>query len=635
VVAEAYQCSAYGGTCNCAATVFSGKSYVKFSVCTGKAIITLKPEKRSTTTESLGMRVFLEKNLQKVHVLLLQTGIIVSIINKDTYLQVTIKATALDIAQLQGLCGNFNTYGFDEYELPNGTTHILTKTDTQFGVVNPLAFVEAWKLSTADATDPTKVLAPTVMSSDEALEPACYSWITSNSEDSRCSPTVPYNIYGLISGNDETDSLLALSNQDISTAAKKRKKRQAVFEDQPSNSTVRNLSQPTWNQSKATDFCMDNMFNPPLRACRDAILSLNDTRYLTAFDIPLKICVQDLQLTGDTMWLEASRVAAIEKCQEIISQNPQMASNLAAAFLNMRCDPFDCNGHGNCSNGVCNCDSNYAGTKCDVHVSDLNQQPYLTLNEDDEAYLCEITFASNCSSVFVSGGNFVSSDFLACHIREVEITETGVKTLAPGEVTTVKGELITTNQVKCDLGSQSYIKRSVEVSVSNDGKTPYEKYQTFIAFDPVCYDCNLYSCKKKKNVCIIGNRCVAEGQTSVYSDCQYCNLSSPNIWSIRLDKPECESLIPKPVGDDTDKQTLTTALIAVGCSAVILVIILVTVCCIMKRRQKGRRRRSAQTDGTDNPSFHEMPFTGKPIPAYKARQWADSNVSPPSYNQYA
>lgn len=82
-----------------------------------------------------------------------------------------------------------------------------------------------------------------------------------------------------------------------------------------------------------------------------------------------------------------------------------------------------------------------------------------------------------------------------------QMTAFGLKSLPTAQVTVVRGELVTSSQVRCDTSSRGSSMQIIEVSVSNDGKVAYETYQKFIAYDPACYDCNFETCTRKVEQC--------------------------------------------------------------------------------------------------------------------------------------
>jgi len=204
----------------------------------------------------------------------------------------------------------------------------------------------------------------------------------------------------------------------------------------------------------------------------------------------------------------------------------------------------------------------------------------------------------------------------------------------PGSsVTTVRGELINIDQVRCALDNLHESKRAVEVSVSNDGSAEYSKYQLFIAYDPTCHHCIGYNCFTKTDVCSIGKTCIKNGAVSIYDDCKYCNLDNPTEWTIRTDLPHCKSVSER---EEEEDKTLRTALIAACISLLVLVMILVAAVCFF--RGKSSRQRSAahgQPPAYDNPAYAREYFNGRPIPAYSNETGMGNNLTKTQFPESA
>merc|ERR1712142_22921 len=348
-------------------------------------------------------------------------------------------------------------------------------------------------------------------------------------------------------------------------------------------------------------------------------------------------CVFDIQASDDTVWTEGSRDAVVELCKEEINRNPMFESNetsrnLANNFIDRTCNPVDCSSRGRCSGGQCFCQSSYAGTGCEYHIS---RMPVPTLTRPQSGYsMCQIGNDFSCGAVYVQGNNFIKSRLLTCHVREVELTGGKFRPVPGSSEITVRGELINVNQVRCALEDFHGTKRSVHVSVSNDGSTEYENYQLFIAYDPKCHYCSGYSCFTRSDVCSIGKTCMRSGEVSIYDDCKYCNLDNPTKWSIRSDLSHCQSMHDGNSDGDEDT-TLRTALIAACIALLVLVVCLVAAVCFFRGKSSQQRRTPGQPPAYENEAYIRDYFNGRPIPAYNNEAGMGNNLTKSQFPESA
>ncbi|GFO20978.1 von Willebrand factor d and egf domain-containing protein [Plakobranchus ocellatus] len=273
--------------------------------------------------------------------------------------------------------------------------------------------------------------------------------------------------------------------------------------------------------------------------------------------------------------------------------------------------------------GNCECEENYFGTSCEISRENLT--PPLLRQPEGGAHMCEVDSNSECSSVFISGSNFFSSSELSCHIRQVEMTETGVREPLDAQTQVVQARLIARDRVRCDLGERTSFKRTLRISVSNDRVTTAAQYQLFVAYDPVCYRCDPFSCTRQTDVCVIGNACVKPGDFSVYDDCLYCDLQNPTEWTVRKEVQRCREKHAE--SDDSDDMLIP--LVGTGCALLLLLIILVIgLIVFLRRRDAAKKRESRQTKGHSNLAYNcsdGVPFDGSPVLHMNVREDAPSN----------
>ncbi|GFR70067.1 von Willebrand factor D and EGF domain-containing protein [Elysia marginata] len=229
--------------------------------------------------------------------------------------------------------------------------------------------------------------------------------------------------------------------------------------------------------------------------------------------------------------------------------------------------------------------------------------------------MCEVDSNSDCSSVFISGSNFVYSSKLSCHYQEVQVTEIGLKEVPGAQPQIVRAQLIARDRVRCDLGERSAWKRSLRVSVSNDRQTPNAQYQLFVAYDPICFTCDSTTCVKQTGVCVIGDTCVMPNTSSIYDDCKFCSLSNPTEWTIRTELDRCKDRVNEEDSDRSDDD-LPVPLIGAGCALLaLLIIVIVGLIVFLHRRDQRKRLERNQRYGQTNPTYmaDPPPFYGAPI----------------------
>jgi len=261
------------------------------------------------------------------------------------------------------------------------------------------------------------------------------------------------------------------------------------------------------------------------------------------------------------------------------------------------------------------CSNGFVGAACEHNEASLPRPSLMT--PAGGAYLCQTGRGYDCSAVYLQGQDFVSSQLLTCHVREIEMTVGGVKTKPGVASVTVKGELINRNQVRCFVGRGGSTRQTFEVSVSNDGVNQAAATQLFVAFDPLCQACEGTNCFTKSNVCNIGSACMRPGEVSVYDECLYCDLARPTRWSVRTDLAQCANR-PRD-NDEEEDSTLQTALIAAVAALVVLVVFLVVLVLVVRKRGSNKPYRGAAPPAYHNEAYLHDVFNGRPIPAYHSQ----------------
>ncbi|XP_077864901.1 von Willebrand factor D and EGF domain-containing protein-like [Saccoglossus kowalevskii] len=218
--------------------------------------------------------------------------------------------------------------------------------------------------------------------------------------------------------------------------------------------------------------------------------------------------------------------------------------------------PADCNGHGTCVNGLCECAPGYGSTDCSV---DLAEAPEVFIAHNGG--LCDVS-EEPCLVINIQGSNFVESDDLTCHINTITIRTDGFD--VSEDVYTVPATFLSYEVVQCptDVTSSRRRRRDAEevanqkqgslVSISNDGTlTSYELI--VIVYNSRCDVCNGTDgyCVQRDDICIVDGECY------------------------ELSDPKCK--------DNT--YIIVGAVVGSTLFVLILIIIIISVICIKKKKK--------------------------------------------------
>ncbi|XP_005089671.3 uncharacterized protein LOC101851458 [Aplysia californica] len=636
VVAEFKQCAKYG-TCNCAVTVFASRVRFIYDLCdkdSENVQLTPDPANSAPDEQNEMLRVFKGDDMRTTYVVLVETGTVVTIKSDGEYINLWIMPSPRDFDKTQGLCGVFDGDGYNDFEMPDFSQYSLSDAENEDGVLSPVNFTSKWRRTSSQVENLVDIFAPNV-EQKFAADSAFVDWTQDNVTTAMWGPLDHIAYCGFVEGEDITNKLVEAYNQNAIPRTRRRRKRQAENAETPEeiNTPVAKWPTPSGRTKEdATSLCLNELSTQALEKCTAALFSIENIKKKPNFMKSVDNCVDDIRLSDSTIWVNRSKEAINQLCLVELSKDPeyqknQTASDLAVAFTNMTCSPSDCNRKGTCYRGQCRCEADFVGTGCQHRVTNI-PVPKLVAPEDGFS-MCQMGLNSNCSAVYITGQNFVDSRFLTCHFREVEITETGLSHV-PGSKFERKGELISVDQVRCSYGERRSTKRTLEVSVSNDGQQEYPDYQLFIAYDPVCHSCDGNTCIEKDNVCTIGNKCVRAGDVSVYDDCFFCDPNQPTKWSIRGDLAHCKQHLDD-AKDDDGSHILRNALIGAGCAVLMLVILLaVAIYLLAKRRKSNRRERRDDPPSYDNSSYSSDVFHGQPIPAYNRDYFLEKPRNPNS-----
>ncbi|XP_029115904.1 von Willebrand factor D and EGF domain-containing protein [Scleropages formosus] len=254
--------------------------------------------------------------------------------------------------------------------------------------------------------------------------------------------------------------------------------------------------------------------------------------------IAVDMCMQDLQLKEDLVWLNATVPLLENECERKIIQEGG-ASQQEDALALLRC-PDLCNGNGLCSDWGCVCFPGFGSYDCSV-ITD--QIPEITGLEN--AGLCDIQH-HECSTVRVFGQGFQDSSQLKCEVVKEKFVD-GEWVLEDPQF--LPASFLSPTNVDCRLpiGNAQMsdgLEREIiddkpiarwQIKVSNDGHG-FSNAKVLTLFDGACQICRPHAeglCTLREKTCNIDGICYDEGDLNPSSPCLMCHPDSSQFtWSI-------------------------------------------------------------------------------------------------------
>ncbi|XP_052767965.1 uncharacterized protein LOC128208441 [Mya arenaria] len=172
---------------------------------------------------------------------------------------------------------------------------------------------------------------------------------------------------------------------------------------------------------------------------------------------------------------------------------PLFSVDVLETIASVAC-PGDCNGHGDCVKGKCNCSAGFFDIDCGL---DIRQPPIISGIPD--MGLCDV-HQRDCAMTSILGRKFVNSKNLTCKFKSFQVRENS-SFLYADHFITIPGELATSVEVSCilptirrkrfdsDKDTGEHIATGYNVSISNDGLA-FSDEDSFIVYDSTCVTCS-------------------------------------------------------------------------------------------------------------------------------------------------
>ncbi|GFN75653.1 von Willebrand factor d and egf domain-containing protein, partial [Plakobranchus ocellatus] len=488
--------------CNCGVAVRSGDDIVMIDGC--KNLNRQSVKTKIFTNGELSQGTTAEYNKRNGrYKITLPTGMIVRgkirASRKRTYhvMDIYIQASAFDFDNAMGLCGTFDNDRSNDFMTLKG--NLVRDTDE---------FLLSWRVDPSEsyysgicAISTTAMVTSNSCNCLAEIEPICSAFTAMQT----CSRTTEIAATNTNTGFSEVfDSCTVAVNPD-------------VF-DYDANYTFTLPSWPTESgitKARAEEAC---------RAVLEASITYRVCEELLGqetLDTTLEDCVLDIQILDELEWA-LTIVVEIELVCVSEVDNSAPTDIGGQGILDNVC-PGDCTGNGNCTAGVCTCNTNWLGIACSIP----NTEPPLLISISG-GQLCDKRLRP-CTKIEIYGFDFADTPELTCHI--ISLTD--------GSVTRVQGEYVTEQIVDCVFDEQG----QYEVAISNNGFN-MSNYLFYTCFDSVCDNCTGQSCVPRMDVCRIGDQCYAEGFCQegepdlvcwpIYSQTEWTRITVNNVVETRI-----------------------------------------------------------------------------------------------------
>lgn len=593
-----------GPWCVCGVAVRAGRDVFKMDNCGSGG-------KVDPRFERCGDRVLQRKVKRKAggkeYKVFLPSGSEVSIrMNWETFLEVDIFPSILDVDSSDGLCGNFNG---DINDDPNVNTALkwIVKAKSDLFNLDDHSQMQPWTMSKYMCTCDNGVS----VSPNYINEAKC-----DTSKVRIC----------------EHDSLIDVNNAMCSVVERrKRSTNEHLYSVDRHTSTETDFRSSIKHVDKIAKIHKRSIYTPET-AKKDCIKTMNTTLFRSCSNLPtlnmepfIENCVSDAVVSNSMDWTNVHLEGIKKQCIYNIDVNQPLPAEVTSELNKLTNDPKDfkrnatnnqtnvastgmpqmpetnqsfifteelletiqsisclndCSGHGKCERGNCICDTGYMDIDCSLREDQVPEM----LGIPDRG-ICDLR-KRKCRQTSVFGKYIVESPSLSCKVKSFQIEKDGYT--REKESVTKAASLDSFTQLTCELPSSrsrrslaglndNFIAQGYSVSISND-KHSYSEEDVIVVFDSECVNCSKQSgkvvCTLKSGYCMNNGNCYRVGDLF---GCYICNGDQPDKISW-IEGPDC------PVPKQPPGQKLWIIGAALGPVVLLLVVLFVVFYCKMKKK---------------------------------------------------
>ncbi|XP_052071137.1 uncharacterized protein LOC127709569 [Mytilus californianus] len=495
-------------TCDVIATEFyaSGRYYpsISYAVCDNKHMVIEKTSNGYKVTLPIGTEI-------SIHV------------SGSWIPTITLKPSALDIEQSEGICGFVSqTKDSSDDLVPRGSnTSISSTTD----------FVNSWRVA-QNSDEELFSPFPRFSSEDLFLKEYCICASEAGHTDDindftsvQCNLTTP-----MIQCKNTRTPIADRLYQECHTTRRKRDtldmalhdkkivKKNALDSDDiveentltydanynpdylPPDPVWRN----GWSEESARQECTNGLSEMPALALCQMYGHLVLSDYIES-------CVIDVKIAGSTEFLRYTIWLMEDDCKFEINRNESLFTSSSGSdgnsvlqmIQNLLC-PSNCSNHGHCNRTECVCYDGYIGTDCSISISEAPQE--LTVPDGG---LCR-TKSRSCKKTNIFGVFHIPVVY--CKFQHFTIAEDGKQLSGSTHIKTAVFSF--DNMISCEFPESSRKRRS-----TNDGAEGYDIYLSYdqinygdsvtvIIFDEDCFTCNVST-----STCVRSETCTLDPGT--------------------------------------------------------------------------------------------------------------------------
>ncbi|XP_071176209.1 uncharacterized protein [Mytilus edulis] len=249
-----------------------------------------------------------------------------------------------------------------------------------------------------------------------------------------------------------------------------------------------------------------------------------------------EICAVDVYLSHTYLWTSQIYETLKHRCLQEINLNNTLQTtktNEGKSFPDIRgnqlCPGFEknCNGNGDCLNGICNCHSGYISPDCSISIKTVPSVDHIQNNG-----LCD-TSKGACTTLHIYGHIIYQANMIFCKIQTFYMFKD--KTFKYGSDRLVGGKITSLIEIECQIPTEllieqkftSFIARGHTVNVGYNGSSFRTKTIKYFEFDPKCQiptgaeEDRFF--KIANSTCFVNGKCYSDMQINPMISYEYCD----------------------------------------------------------------------------------------------------------------